>query len=50
MQLEGLLIEQILRPLESSLGQVGGLPLNLFAQAIAQRDAGRFASALNIFR
>lgn len=46
VQLEGLLLEQILTPLEGAFGRVGGLPIALFAQAIAERDAHGFAAAL----
>ena len=50
VQLESILLEQLLSPLDRSFGAFGGLPLSLFAQAIARRDAARFAAALNLFR
>ena len=49
MQLETILLEPILQPLEASFGEKGILPLGFFAQAIAQRDAQRFSAALKLF-
>jgi len=50
VQLESILIEQMLSPLQRSFGDFGGLPVSFFAQAIAQRDAARFSAALKLFR
>ena len=50
MQLESILIEQLLSPIEKSFGGFGGLPLSLLAQTIAQHDGARFAAALKNFR
>ena len=49
VQLETILLEPILQPLEASFGEKGILPLGFFAQAIAQRDAQRFSAALKLF-
>jgi len=50
VQLESILVQQMLSPIERSFGDFGGLPASFFAQAIAERDAARFSAALKLFR
>gem|GEM_PF-3907947 len=45
-QFEGMLLQQMLSPLEQSLGQVGSIALALLAQSIAAHDAGGFGCVL----
>jgi len=41
-----MLLQQMLSPLEQSLGQVGSIALALLAQSIAAHDAGGFGCVL----
>ena len=45
-QFEGVLIAQILSPLEQSLGQSGSFAIGPLAQSIAAHDAGGFGQVL----
>ena len=45
-QFESMLLEQVLSPLERSLGQVGALALEPLAQSIAAADRHGFGAVL----
>ncbi|MBC5816126.1 MAG: hypothetical protein GIW97_06250 [Candidatus Eremiobacteraeota bacterium] len=45
-QFEGMLLQQMLSPLERSLGQGGSIVMAPLAQSIAAHDTGGFGSVL----